>query len=256
MGVDETVHQIAAWVVEAERTLVFTGAGISTESGIPDFRGPNGLWKKVDPKLFTIQNYVADPEIRKRSWRARLDSEMFDAEPNTGHVAIARLEALGVAPIVVTQNIDGLHQAAGSTDVIEVHGSVREFVCLDCAARGPIEDALERVRGGEADPACPDCGGILKTATISFGQNLETDVIERAFAEAEKSDLCIAAGSSLSVTPAAHIPRIVGERGRLVIVNAEPTDLDFMAAALVSAQTGTFLPALADAVEALLAERV
>lgn len=248
-----TLERVADWVANSERTLVFTGAGISTESGIPDFRGPNGLWTKVDPKLFTIQNYVVDPEIRRRSWQARLDSEMFDAAPNAGHRAVARLEALGVAPVVVTQNIDGLHQAAGSRDVVEVHGTVHEVVCLDCGMQEPIGPTLDRVRNGEADPACPSCGGLLKTATISFGQNLVPEVLDRAFEEAEVADVCIAAGSTLSVTPAAHVPRIVGEKGKLVIVNEEPTELDHLAAAILTAKTGTALPALTDLVESALA---
>lgn len=249
----EQLDNVARQMAQAERTLVFTGAGVSTESGIPDFRGPQGLWKKVDPKLFTIQNYVADPEVRKLSWRTRVEGELFSAKPNPSHFAIARLEKLGVAPVVVTQNIDGLHQAAGSTDVIEVHGTVREIVCLDCGDRGPVEDTVARVEAGEEDPSCLCCGGILKVATISFGQQLEPEVIDRAFAEAERADVCLAAGSSLSVTPAAWVPARLAERGQaLFIINEEPTELDDVAAALIPAKTGVALPALAERLADLL----
>lgn len=247
------VETIAEWVAGSNRTLVFTGAGISTESGIPDFRGPQGLWKKVDPKLFTIQNFVADPEIRRRSWEMRLDTAMWAAQPNDGHRAIARLEALGVAPVVVTQNIDGLHQDAGSTDVIEVHGTTREFMCLGCGVRGPIADVLVLVEAGDFDPRCDDCGGLLKSATISFGQSLDEAVLDRAFDEAARSDVCLALGSTLSVVPAAYVPLEVARGGgRLVIVNEEATDLDEVAAAKVSDRTGTVLPMLAERVAALI----
>lgn len=247
------VDAIAQIVARSRRTLVFTGAGISTESGIPDFRGPQGLWKRVDPNLFTIQNFVADAEIRRRSWQMRIETDMWAAEPNAGHHAIVRLERLGVAPVVVTQNIDGLHQAAGSSDVIEIHGTTREFVCLGCGDRGPIGAVLERVEACDWDPRCDGCGGLLKTATISFGQNLDEAVLERAFGEARSADVCLALGSTLSVVPAAYVPLEVARRGgSLVIVNAEGTDLDDHAAVKVADRTGTVLPLLADRVAALL----
>lgn len=244
----------AEWVAAA-RTLVFTGAGVSTESGIPDFRGPQGLWKRIDPKLFTIQRYVADPEVRRQSWRMRLDSEAWAAQPNPAHRAIAALDRLGVAPTVVTQNIDGLHQAAGSRDVVEVHGTIHEVVCLDCSARGPMQPVLDRVAAGEDDPACEACGGMLKSATISFGQNLEADVLDRAFALAAAATVCLAVGSTLSVTPAAYVPmRTVEAGGRLVIVNEEPTELDHVAALRLAGRAGTLLPRLADLVAARCGE--
>lgn len=247
------VGTIAQWVAGSQRTLVFTGAGISTESGIPDFRGPQGLWKKVDPKLFTIQNFVADPEIRRRSWQMRLDTAMWSAQPNDGHRGVARLEALGVAPVVVTQNIDGLHQEAGSTDVVEVHGTTREYMCLGCGARGPIAEVLALVEAGDFDPRCADCSGLLKSATISFGQSLDEAVLDRAFDEAARADVCLALGSTLSVVPAAYVPLEVARNGgRLVIVNDEATDLDEVAAVKVSDKTGTVLPMLADGVAELV----
>lgn len=247
------LEEVAHAVARSRRTLVFTGAGVSTESGIPDFRGPHGLWKRVDPNLFTIQNFLADPEIRRRSWEMRIETEMWTAAPNAGHRAIVRLERLGVAPVVVTQNIDGLHQDAGSTDVVEVHGTAREYACLDCGTRGPIGDVLERFEAGDHDPRCDDCGGLLKSATISFGQSLDAAVIDRAFAEADKADVCLALGSTLSVVPAAYVPLAVARNGgTLVIVNEEETDLDDIAAHKLSARTGALLPQLADRVAEIL----
>lgn len=249
----EVLDEVMTAVARSRRTLVFTGAGISTESGIPDFRGPQGLWKRVDPNLFTIQNFVSDPEIRRRSWEMRLETRMWAAEPNAGHLAVAQLERLGVAPVVVTQNIDGLHQEAGSTDVIEVHGTTREYACLGCGDRGPIGDVLERVEAGDFDPRCATCGGILKSATISFGQSLDEAVLDRAFEEADRADLCLALGSTLSVVPAAYVPLTVARNGgTLVIVNEEDTDLDHVAAHKLRARTGTVLPRLADGVAAII----
>ena len=252
----EAALGIAARLIAASgRTMFFTGAGVSTESGIPDFRGPQGLWKTVDPKLFAIQNYVADADVRRLSWRSRLDGGLFTATPNPSHEAVVRLEKMGLAPVVVTQNIDGLHQSAGSTDVIEMHGTVRDVLCLDCGDRGAAQSTFDRVRAGDDDPTCLLCGGILKVATISFGQQLDPDVTHRAFAEADLADVCVAAGSSLSVMPAADVPARVAQRGmKLVIVNAEPTELDRAASAIVTAKTGFALPELADRVESLLGQ--
>src|ERR1700730_6861250 len=158
------------WLRHARRILVFTGAGISTESGIPDFRGPNGVWKTTDPKRYTIGSYTSDRSVRVERWRARLESRYSNAEPNAAHLAVTRLQRAGLAPVVVTQNIDGLHQRAGTVNVIELHGTSAEAVCLSCDRRMPIEIALDRVREGDEDPHCERCDGLLKTATISFGQ--------------------------------------------------------------------------------------
>ncbi len=239
------LNQVAELLSTAKRTLLFTGAGVSTESGIPDFRGPQGLWKKVDPKLFTFQNYVSDPEIRKQSWKMRFGNKIWQAAPNPTHIAIAELEKMGICPIVVTQNIDGLHQKAGSTDVIELHGTLRETECLSCGARDKIERTLARVDAGDEDPACFSCSGILKVATISFGQNLRAEVLDRAFAEAARADLCFAIGSTLSVTPAAYIPLEVTQKGGyLIILNAEPTEMDGIATHIIQGKSGTLLPEL------------
>jgi NAD-dependent deacetylase len=241
------------WLEHARRILVFTGAGISTESGIPDFRGPNGVWKTTDPRRYTIESYVSDRAVRVERWQARLESRFAGAAPNEAHLAITRLQQAGLAPVVVTQNIDGLHQKAGTVNVIELHGTSTEAVCLECARRMPIEVALDRVREGDVDPHCELCGGLLKTATISFGQPLVAADMHRAVEEARLADVCLAVGSTLSVWPAAGVPvETIRQGGRLVIINEGATDLDGMATLIVSGRAGTVLPEL---VGALLGER-
>jgi NAD-dependent deacetylase len=253
MDPDSALGQALPWLKHARRIIVFTGAGISTESGIPDFRGPNGVWKTTDPNRYTIDSYISDRAVRVERWQARLESRFTGAEPNEAHRAITRLQQAGLAPVVVTQNIDGLHQKAGTVNVIELHGTSREAVCLACARRMPIDVALDRVREGDADPHCELCGGLLKTATISFGQPLVAADLNRAVEEARLADVCLAVGSTLSVWPAAGVPvETIRQGGRLVIVNEGATDLDGMASVLVSARAGTVLPELA---AALLGDR-
>lgn len=238
-------QRVVAWLAEARRILVFTGAGISTESGIPDFRGPQGVWRSRDPARWTIDRYLADPEVRRERWLDRLASPVEAARPNAAHLAVAALERTGRAPVVVTQNIDGLHQLAGSTDVIELHGTTRAAVCLDCRRRSSIEVVLDRVREGDTDPRCETCGGLLKTATVSFGEALDEADLERAMREADRCDVCLAVGSTLSVWPAAGVPvRAVETGARLVIVNQGETDLDAVADAILEGAAGEVLPAL------------
>ena len=243
------LDEIAAWIRGAEQIVVLTGAGISTESGIPDFRGPQGVWTK-DPaaeKTATLQYYVSDPEVRVRAWKNRLNSGMWDAEPNAGHRALATLEQRASLHTLVTQNVDGLHHAAGNSSekIIEIHGNVREAKCLSCGWHGPMSDILDRVRAGESDPACRDCGGILKSATISFGENLVPADLNRAQQAAARADLFLALGTSLGVYPAAALPEYaLANRARLVIVNAQPTPFDGAAAAVSHDQLGDVLPAL------------
>jgi NAD-dependent deacetylase len=232
-------------LAHARRILVFTGAGISTESGIPDFRGPQGGWKTRDPARYTIQHYLADPEVRRERWQDRLTSGFDQAEPNPAHRAVTRLQQAGRAPVVVTQNIDGLHQRAGTRNVIELHGTTTEAMCLDCARRLPIATVLERLREGDLDPHCEMCGGLLKTATISFGQQLITADMDRATQEAEICDACLAVGSTLSVWPAAGVlVHAVQTGARLVIVNKGATDLDTMADVIVAGRAGEVLPGM------------
>lgn len=238
---------VVDWLATANRVLVFTGAGISTESGIPDFRGPHGIWRTNDPAMATIQAYLADPAVRRARWRQRLASPIDAAQPNAGHRAVAALERMGRVRVVVTQNIDGLHQLAGSTDVVEIHGTAREAACLGCRARMPIARALSRVAEGDEDPACELCGGILKSATISFGQALVASDVERAMEEARTSDVCLAVGSTLAVWPAAGVPLTCAKEGhRLVIVNESATELDSAAAAVLTGRAGTILSRLVE----------
>ena len=249
MAVSTELDTVASWLRDARQIVVLTGAGISTESGIPDFRGPQGLWTKNPEaeKTATLRYYVSDPEIRKKAWQNRLRSEMWQAEPNAGHRALADLERKAALHTLVTQNVDGLHQAAGTSPerVIEIHGNVHEVKCLSCSFRGPMPETLERVRAGEEDPHCLGCGGILKSATISFGENLVPADLDRAQRAAQDSHLFLAVGSSLTVYPAAGLPEVALASGaRLVVMNAQDTPFDRYAAAVFTDQLGTVLPEL------------
>ncbi|MGI8774781.1 MAG: SIR2 family NAD-dependent protein deacylase [Actinomycetota bacterium] len=241
--------EIAGWIREASFVTVLTGAGISTDSGIPDFRGPQGVWTK-DPaaeKLFTLQNYMANPEIRRRAWKSRAEHPAWSAQPGPGHLALADLERRGHLHALVTQNIDGLHQAAGTSSeiLVEIHGTLREVMCMECDDRAPMEAALARVAAGEQDPPCKSCGGTLKSATISFGQSLVRADLERARRASESSDVFLAIGTSLTVAPVSYMPAIAVQGGaRLVIVNAEPTPYDDLAAAMIRDPIGEALPAI------------
>jgi NAD-dependent deacetylase len=234
-------------VAGAAVVTVLTGAGISTDSGIPDFRGPNGLWTR-DPKAqrtADIAHYRRDPEVRALAWRGRVAWMDRRPEPNAGHRALVALERAGKLHTLVTQNVDGLHQDAGSDParVVEIHGTMREVVCLDCGDRGPAGPVLDRVRAGEADPSCTACGGMLKSATISFGQALVPEDLARAEAAAEACDLLLAVGSTLSVYPAAGMVPLARRAGAaVVIVNAEPTEMDALADVVVRGSISEVLP--------------
>jgi len=237
------------WIDEAERVVVLTGACISTESGIPDFRGPQGLWTKNPKaeKLSDIRYYMSDPEVRRLSWQSRLEHPGWKAQPNAGHRALVELERRGKLHALITQNIDELHQQAGNSPekVIEVHGTMRQVVCMECGERAAMEKALARVRAGEADPPCRSCGGILKSATISFGQALVPEVIERDLRVAAEAEVLLAVGSTLQVYPVAGAVPAAKEAGaKLVIVNAEPTAFDDLADALFNERIGEILPKL------------
>ena len=241
-GVDDARRRIDG----AHRVVALTGAGISTESGIPDFRGPKGVWTKnpAAEKQSTIQHYLADPEVRKAAWRSRLDSPAWSAEANAGHRALVALERRGVLHALVTQNIDELHQRAGSSPdkVIEVHGSMRRVMCWQCGRRAPMEEALARVRAGEDDPHCIACAGILKSDTISFGQALVPEVIDRAMSAASDADLLLAVGTTLQVQPVASMVPIAARAGaQVVIVNDQPTAMDALADVVLRAQIGAVL---------------
>jgi len=243
------VSDVRRLIDDAERIVVLTGAGISTDSGIPDFRGPQGVWTRNPgaEKTATLQNYLADPEVRKQAWRNRLESPTWHAEPNAGHRAIVALERRGKLHTLVTQNIDELHQKAGTepAKVVEIHGTMRQVVCMSCGERAPMERALDRVRAGEEDPPCRTCGGILKSATISFGQNLVMEDLDRAERAATSCDLLLAVGSTLTVHPAAGLVPLAKAAGaRLVIVNAEETPYDPIADGVLRGSISEVLPAI------------
>jgi NAD-dependent deacetylase len=245
----KTTAQVRGWVEAARRIVVLTGAGISTDSGIPDFRGPQGVWTRnpVAEKMSDIRCYLSDPEVRKASWQNRLSSPAWSARPNRGHLALVELERRGKLHALITQNIDELHQVAGNSPerVIEVHGSMRRFMCFGCGMRGPMQLVLERVRAGEDDPHCRDCGGILKSDTISFGQQLVPEVIDRAMQAAAGAELFICVGTTLQVYPVAGAVDIARSAGaRIVIVNAQPTPYDPVADAVFNDSISAVLPEL------------
>ena len=243
------IDTVRTWIEAARRIVALTGAGISTDSGIPDFRGPQGVWTRNPgaEKLATLQHYLADPELRRRAWRSRIESPAWQAAPNDGHRALVTLERLGKLDTLITQNVDGLHQMAGSSPerVVEIHGTIREVVCLGCGERAPMEQVLARVRAGEEDPACRSCGGILKSATISFGQSLVEADLTRAQQAARGADLMLAVGTTLSVWPIAGVvPTAKSAGARVVIVNAEPTEMDELADAVLRDPISQILPRL------------
>jgi NAD-dependent deacetylase len=248
-GLLDDVPAVAGWLRAAAAVTVLTGAGVSTDSGIPDFRGPHGVWTRnpAAQRMSDISSYLADPEVRRQAWRSRQDSPAWAARPNAGHLALVALERSGRLRALVTQNIDELHQRAGSDParVLELHGTIFTAVCLGCADRSPMADVLARVAAGEDDPPCPRCGGLLKSATVSFGQSLDPDVLTAAGDAAAGCDLFLAVGSSLTVHPAAGLVQVAAAAGaRVVIVNAEPTPYDGLADAVLRAPIGAVLPEL------------
>ena len=250
-------------IEQARRIVVLTGAGISTDSGIQDFRGPNGLWTKNPEaeKTMTLQTYVSDPEHRRRAWQNRLTSTLWDAEPNAGHRALVELERTGRLDTLVTQNIDGLHQKAGTDPalVVEIHGTTRDVICLSCGDRQPSDPVHERVRSGETDPACVAeadagviCGGILKPATISFGQSLVPEDLFRAESAAAGCDLLLAVGSTLGVFPAAGLVPVAVQHGAVVVIlNGGPTEMDSLADVVVYGRLGECLPRIVEGLSVL-----
>jgi NAD-dependent deacetylase len=243
------IQRVGSWLAAAQRVTVLTGAGISTDSGIPDFRGPQGLWTKnpTAEKTSTLQNYLADPQVRRAAWKVRAESALWSAQPNAGHRAIVDIEAAGKLHAVVTQNIDELHQKAGNDPalVIEVHGTAWWTRCLSCGDRRPMAETLARVRAGEEDPPCEVCGGILKSDTISFGQALVPDVIDRAMAACRVCDVLLAVGSTLAVYPAAGgVPLAAAAGARVAIINGGATELDRLADVVLRGPISELLPAV------------
>ena len=246
-ALQQAIEQAAALLGAAQRVVVLTGAGVSTDSGIPDFRGPQGVWTKQPSaeRMATLAHYMADPELRRQAWQTRLHHPIWSSEPNAAHRALVDLERTGRLHTLVTQNVDGLHQRAGSSSerIVEVHGTVRDVVCMGCGDRGPMLPVLDRVRAGELDPDCQRCGGILKSATILFGQALVAEDLTRAEAAARSCDLLLAVGSTLSVYPvAAMVPTAHRAGARIVIMNGSPTEMDELADVVVSGPIGVALP--------------
>ena len=246
LSVEEAAGEVASALRGSKFAVAFTGAGISTESGIPDFRSPGtGLWQRYDPEVFTIHYFLRRPE---EFYKVALEglSPILGAKPNPSHRLLAELERRGLIEAVITQNIDGLHQKAGSLNVVELHGHLRSASCLGCGARVPLEELLRRIEGGSIPPRCNECGGLMKPDVVLFGEQLPMEAIERAQALAVECDLMLVMGSSLVVYPAAEIPRIAHLHGaKVAIINRDPTDLDHIADILCRCELRDFTPALA-----------
>jgi NAD-dependent deacetylase len=238
----EEIEQLAQLIIESKKVIVFTGAGISTESGIPDFRGPGGIWSRYDPEDFTIQKFLSSPAARKTIWKMSVESGLLtEAEPNLAHYAIAELYQLSKLDCVITQNIDNLHQKAGVPEdkVFELHGNMRWVVCLSCRRRFPMPEVLQKIREGIEVPDCPDCQGILKPGAVFFGEALPQETLRGATRRSQNCDLFIVIGSTLLVYPAAYMPTYAREAGaRLAIVNLTPTPLDHYAAVVIRGGAG------------------
>ncbi len=242
--------EVAELIVKARRTVVFSGAGISTESGIPDFRSPGGIWEKFDPEDFTYQKFVRDAQARRKQWQL-FRGLSLTAEPNPAHYAIAELYRLGRLDCVITQNVDGLHQRAGIPDdrVFELHGNMRWLVCLGCRRRYPFEEISARLEKGEEVPDCEACHGILKPDAVLFGEPLPEKVFQEATSRSKRCDLFIVIGSTLVVYPAAYLPAYALESGaKLVIVNLSSTPLDGQAQVVVRAKAGEVVPGVVEKV--------
>jgi len=254
---DTLVDKVANLIVEAERVVVFTGAGVSTESGIPDFRSPGGIWEKFDPDDFTYQRLISSPEARKKWWRIFQERGLTtDAKPNPAHLAIAELNKLDKLDCVITQNIDNLHQKAGLSDdrVFELHGNMKWIVCLGCGRRYPTEQIRARLDDGEEIPDCESCHGILKPDIVLFGETLPEKVFEEATRRSSRADLFIVIGSTLIVYPAAYMPIYAVDSGaKLVIINLSPTPMDKQADVLIEAKAGETMSKIIQRVKEKLA---
>lgn len=243
-GIDSLIERAADLVYDSRRLVVFTGAGVSTESGIPDFRSPGGIWSKYDPEDFTIERIVSNPEVRRKIWQMG-DSVFKDAHPNPAHHAIAEIEKMGKLDCIITQNVDNLHQIAGnsSSKIFELHGNMREAICLSCRRHFSMEEIQQRVRSGDAVPECQFCRGILKPAGVFFGEPLPQMELEKATEHSRKSDTFMVVGSTLVVYPAALMPQYALQSGaRLIIINLSETPLDYQAAILLRGKAGEILP--------------
>jgi NAD-dependent deacetylase len=241
----EEIERLAQLIIESQKVIVFTGAGISTESGIPDFRSPGGIWSRYDPEDFTIQKFLSSPAARKTIWKMSAEGGLLtEAEPNLAHYAIAELYQLGKLDCVITQNIDRLHQKAGVPEnkVFELHGNMGWVVCLNCRRRFSMPEVLQRIKEGIEAPDCPDCHGILKPDAVLFGEALPQGTLQEAIRRAQNCDLCIVIGSTLVIYPAAYIPIYAGEAGaKLAIVNLTPTPFDHYATVVIRGKAGEIM---------------
>ncbi len=241
----EEIERLAQLIVESQKVIVFTGAGISTESGIPDFRSPGGIWSRYDPEDFTIQKFLSGPAARKTIWKMSVEGGLLTgAEPNLAHYAIAELHQLGKLDCVITQNIDNLHQKAGVPEdkVFELHGNVGWVVCLSCRRRFPMPEVLRKIKEGVEVPDCPDCQGILKPDAVFFGEALPQETLREAIRRARNCDLFIVIGSTLVIYPAAYIPTYAIEAGaKVAIVNLTPTPFDHYAAVIIQGKAGEIM---------------
>jgi len=256
-GLEELIEEASDLLASARNIVAFTGAGHSTESGIPDFRGRDGIWTKYDPNDFTYQKFLNDPEARKRIWRGMsMFGKVGQVEPNPGHYALAELDGLGKLDCVITQNIDGLHQKAGVPEkkVIELHGTTRYVKCLSCGKRYPSEEIAKKLEEGMEDPVCDDCGGMLKPAAVFFGEPMPMRETAEAQRRSQGCDLMMVLGSSLVVYPAAYMPAYAVESGaKLVIVNLDPTPMDSYAQVCIYEMVGQVLPRIVEGVKNRLA---
>ncbi|MGD0275150.1 MAG: NAD-dependent deacylase [Syntrophales bacterium] len=252
----DQVKRVSDWVIGSRKTVVFTGAGISTESGIPDFRSPGGIWSRFDPEDFTIQRFLASPEVRRKQWQILLEGGLLiDAEPNRAHYAISELEKIGKVACIITQNIDNLHQRAGNTpeNVYELHGNMKWLRCLDCDNRYPLEDIVQRHAKQADAPVCERCKGILKPDAVYFGEALPEQVLRMATMHASDCELMIAIGTSLVVYPAAYMPSYAKSGGaKLVIINNAPTPYDKMADMVIRTGAGDAMSGILSEVKRML----
>jgi NAD-dependent deacetylase len=251
---EDKLKEVARWILSAKRVIVFSGAGLSTESGIPDFRSPGGVWDRYNPEDFYFQNFLASEASREKYWQ--MATEMYEpiktAQPNQAHLAIAELEKLGKLDCVITKNIDGLHFKAGNSEekVIQLHGTAIFVSCLSCKKRYHRDEIQQRIKEGQKAPRCDDCGGLLKPATISFGQSMPEKETEEAYHRSSLCDLFMVVGSSLVVQPAASMPLVAKRNGaKLVIVNRDPTPCDDMADLVVHGQAGSTLRSILEHVK-------
>lgn len=256
MDKDGKIQQIADLIVQSNTIVAFTGAGVSTESGVPDFRSPGGVWTKFDPREFTFDRFVGEIEVRRKAWQFFRAIPWTTVEPNRAHYALAELEKMGKLDCVITQNIDGLHQMAGNSPdrVIELHGTTRFVTCLECSKRWTREEIEQWLDEGVEIPMCDSCGGIMKSATISFGQAMPIEEMMESERRSRQSDLCIVIGSSLVVYPAASMPIYAVQSGaKLVIINRDPTPFDEMAIVVINESAGDVMTGILEKVKSRLA---